>query len=277
MSETQARPARQVPPRRWVTIREVEHVTPLIVRLLVQGDDLAGFETNGPGPHVKLILPPPGEEKPTLPIRYEDGKPVFADPNTKQPFLRTYTPLRFNSEKLELEVELLLHGEGLASNWLRNAAVGQQIVVAGPRGGWAVPEDGDWYVVAADESGTPAAGQVYEALPKKPHAFVLEASGSGEERNLGAIDKATPDWLHRGEDISLAGKPIEDAIRSLRLPDGKGYLWIACEAGAMRRIRRYLIDERGLAPDQLVTRGYWKLGATDHPDGDYGQDVQGGH
>ena len=38
----------------------------------------------------------------------------------------------------------------------------------------------------------------------------------------------------------------------------------------MRRIRRYLMDDVGLPPEQMITRGYWKLGATDHPDGDYG-------
>lgn len=40
----------------------------------------------------------------------------------------------------------------------------------------------------------------------------------------------------------------------------------------MRRIRRYLLEEVGLLPEQMVTRGYWKLGAPDHPDGDYGQE-----
>jgi NADPH-dependent ferric siderophore reductase len=50
-------------------------------------------------------------------------------------------------------------------------------------------------------------------------------------------------------------------------------VYVACEAGAMRRIRRHLLTERGMNRDHVVTRGYWKQGATDHPDGDYGQDV----
>ena len=40
-----------------------------------------------------------------------------------------------------------------------------------------------------------------------------------------------------------------------------------------RGLRRHLLEKRGLASEQIVTRGYWKLGATDHPDGDYGQDA----
>jgi NADPH-dependent ferric siderophore reductase len=41
----------------------------------------------------------------------------------------------------------------------------------------------------------------------------------------------------------------------------------------VRRIRRHLLAERGMSRDHIVTRGYWKLGETDHPDGDYAQDV----
>jgi NADPH-dependent ferric siderophore reductase len=41
----------------------------------------------------------------------------------------------------------------------------------------------------------------------------------------------------------------------------------------MRRIRRHLLAERALNRDHVVTRGYWKLGEVDHPDGDYGQDA----
>jgi NADPH-dependent ferric siderophore reductase len=47
---------------------------------------------------------------------------------------------------------------------------------------------------------------------------------------------------------------------------------IGCEAAAMRRIRTHLLHERGLDPTTIVTRGYWKLGASDYTDHDYGTD-----
>jgi NADPH-dependent ferric siderophore reductase len=40
----------------------------------------------------------------------------------------------------------------------------------------------------------------------------------------------------------------------------------------MRRIRTHLLQERGLDPAAIVTRGYWKLGAIDYTDHDYGTD-----
>jgi NADPH-dependent ferric siderophore reductase len=62
-------------------------------------------------------------------------------------------------------------------------------------------------------------------------------------------------------------------VRNFELPAGAGRVYVACEAGAMRRIRRHLLTERNLSRDHVVTRGYWRLGETDHPDGDYGQDT----
>ena len=39
----------------------------------------------------------------------------------------------------------------------------------------------------------------------------------------------------------------------------------------MREIRNVLLNEAGIDRTQLVTRGYWKAGATDHPDHDTGE------
>jgi NADPH-dependent ferric siderophore reductase len=57
-----------------------------------------------------------------------------------------------------------------------------------------------------------------------------------------------------------------------QLPAGNGRIYIGCEAAAMRRIRTHLLQERGLDPATIVMRGYWKLGAVDYTDHDYGTD-----
>ncbi|MDA0351969.1 MAG: siderophore-interacting protein [Chloroflexi bacterium] len=271
--ETTAATPRQPPPRRWVTITALDAITPRVTRLLLSSEALAGFEEVDPGGHVKLILPPPGATRPAEPLSYEGRRPIFADGVTP-PFLRTYTPLRFDRDRLELEIELLIHGDGAASNWLRRAQVGEEIVVAGPRGGWAVPQDGDHYLIAADETAIPAATQVLRALPAgAARTAVFEVVDDDERRSFPGIDGATIDWRFRGDDPRLAGQALDEAIRELPGPIGRSYAWVATEAGAMRRIRHHLLADRVLAPEQIVTRGYWKLDRTDHPDGDYGQEA----
>ncbi|MCP2323978.1 NADPH-dependent ferric siderophore reductase [Hamadaea flava] len=74
-------------------------------------------------------------------------------------------------------------------------------------------------------------------------------------------DRATGNW----------GGGLLDAVRGSHL-DSQTHVWVACEGAAVRRIRRYLLDERGLPPAQVTTRGYWQAGQANHPDHDFGED-----
>lgn len=271
MMETEPTPGTppDLPRRLWATIERIEQVTERVRRVHLGGDDLRRFEPGLPGAHIKLFLPAPGESRPPLPAGYEGRRAVFAD-GVVPPVLRTYTPLRFDPRG-HLEVEMVVHGEGFASDWVQRARAGDSILVAGPRGGWEVPQDGAWYLVVADETAIPAATQVLAALPDRELVVALEVIGEGEERRMG-LGGREAQWLYRGDDARQAGMAIEQFVRQLELPGGRGYAWVACEAGAMRRIRRHLIGDRGIPPEHLVTRGYWKLGVADHPDGDYGLD-----
>ena len=262
---------RRLPPRYQVAIRRIEWLTPRVVNLTLHGPELSGFEPAAAGSHIKLILPSPGDTDTPQPLRHEGFRPVFACGVTP-PFLRTYTPLRYNSERMELEVEMVCHGDSPASNWLRGARVGHQIIVAGPRGGWEPPKDGDWYLVVADDTGIPAAVQVLNALPDRPHSAIFEVAGKAERRPLPGVNEDLPMWLFREQDSRPAGQLLEEAVRAIDFPAGRCYVWMALESGAMRRMRRYLLEEMGLLPEQMVTRGYWKLGTPDHADGDYGQE-----
>ncbi|MFZ2295193.1 MAG: SIP domain-containing protein, partial [Polaromonas sp.] len=63
------------------------------------------------------------------------------------------------------------------------------------------------------------------------------------------------------------------ALRLAGPPAAQARIYLACEAGAMRRIRQLLTDELGVDRSQIVGRGYWKLGNVNHPDHDYGEDA----
>lgn len=260
---------RRLPPRYRVAVRRIEWLTPRVANLTLHGPELSGFEPAAAGSHVKLILPSSGDTDTPQPLRHEGFRAVFAEGVTP-PFLRTYTPLRYNPERMELEVEMVCHGDSPASNWLRAAKAGHRIIVAGPRGGWNPPTDGDWYLVMADDTGIPAAVQVLAALPGRPRQALFEVSDEAERRALPGIPDDLPKWLFREPEVRPAGALLEEVVRSGDLPAGRGYVWMALEAGAMRRIRRYLLEDVRLPSEQMVTRGYWKLGDSDHPDGDYG-------
>jgi NADPH-dependent ferric siderophore reductase len=76
-------------------------------------------------------------------------------------------------------------------------------------------------------------------------------------------------WLHRAPTGAAPGALLQEMAKTLPLTHHAQW-FVACEATAMRAIKSTLLNDRGLNREQLISRGYWKLGATDHPDQDTG-------
>jgi NADPH-dependent ferric siderophore reductase len=244
---TEAATARPRKPRYPAVVKAVRHLTPRMVRVTFSSEALGEFGWNGPAAHIKL---------------------VFAEGT------RTYTPRRFDAGTHELDVDFVLHGEGPAATWASQAAVGQQLTIAGPGRSYAVEPTAPWYLLAGDDSAIPALCTIMESVPASiPVRALIEVVDEQEQHDLPGGANVTVEWLFRGPDAALAGRRLEAAVRAAQLPPGPGRIYVACESDAMRRIRRHLLSERNLDRTQLVTRGYWHLGVVDHPDRDYGEDV----
>lgn len=260
--------AEAAPPRRRrvmrrVTVTRVARLSPRMVQVTFTGDDLAAFAWNGPAAHIKLIFPEEGQAEPSLPL--PDG------PRSTR--MRTYTPRRFDPSVPELEVVFVLHGDGPASEWAAQAQVGQALVLGGPGPNYQIDPEAAWFLLAGDDAALPAIETILDALPAEARARVLvEVADAGEERPLATAAQLELTWLHRGPDPAQADVALEAALRDLEMPAGNGRIYVGCEAVAMRRIRRHLLEERGLDPATLVTRGYWRLGAVNYTDHDYGTD-----
>jgi len=249
-------------PRYSCKVQSVRQLAPRMVRIVFAGEDLSNYAWNGPAAHIKLILGAPRAEG-------------------ERPLSRTYTPRYFDASRGELAVDFVLHGEGPASTWAAQAQVGQPMIIAGPGRCYSLDAQAQWLLIAGDESAIPAIATILEVVPETLRTQVLiEVNDATDEF---AITRALPNvsirWLHRAHPIvghgstAIAGVELRTAVTAFQPPAGPGCVYVACEAEAMRRIRRYLLVERGLARDWVTTRGYWKQGATDHPDRDYGEDV----
>jgi len=248
-------------PRYAATVQGVQQLTPRLRRIVFAGSALAGFNWNGPAAHIKLIL---GADSPGM----------------RAPS-RTYTPRAFNPARNELTVDFVLHGEGPASSWAAQAQVGQPMLIAGPGRSFALDSRAEWLLIAGDESAIPAIATILEVVPEGLRTQVLlEVNDAADEFALATIGPhVSLQWLHRAQPLSghdgaaRAGVELAAAVAAFRQPPGPGQVYVACEADAMRGIRRHLLVERALEREWVTTRGYWKQGATDHPDRDYGEDV----
>ena len=274
MTQEQApRPQRPRPHFRTVEVKRAERLTPHIVRVVFGGDELEGFATRGPAEHIKVFLPRFDEDRPILPEWGPDG-PVFAE-GQERPLSRTYTPRIWNAERRELTVDFLMHGDGPGSLWADATRPGRIAVVTGPGGAYRLDANAAWYLIGGDESAIPAIGTILEALPASARTSVfIETEDALEEQELSSPASFGVAWLHRDStEGAEPGRLLESALKRADLWRGEGRVWVGCEAGVMRDIRRHLLFEGGLAREAIDTHGYWKQGVVNHPDHDIGQEI----
>ncbi|MBT9476860.1 siderophore-interacting protein [Polaromonas sp.] len=256
-------PRKRRPPRR-VEVSRVQVLSPAMRRITFTGAELEGFAVNDPASYMKLIFPEPGQTEPTRPL--PDGPRA----NT----MRTYTPLAVRPEAQEVDVDFVLHGEGPASTWAAQAQIGQVLFLMGPGPGYTLPLQATAHLLVGDDSALPAFETILARLPATARVRVLvEVTSAAEQRALSSPGQLDVQWVVRGLDNSRAGQALEAALRQAGPPDARTHVYLACEAGAMRRLRELLTGELGVARGQIVGRGYWKLSTVNHPDHDYGDDA----
>lgn len=237
---------------RRLAVQTVQRPTPRLVRVTLGGPQLDGFTSLAPDDHVRVFFPTPGTTEPVLPEIGEHG--VVWPTSGPRPLARNYTPSRFDPVASALQLDIVLHGAGVAPAWATDATAGQHLGIGGPRESHIVNAGFDAYLFAADETGLPALARWLRELPANVSvsAFV-EVLDHHDEQELETSTKLTVQWLHRAR-----GERLQDAIRGAPLPTGRLYIWVAAEASAVQAIRRHLLDERGFHPETVQARGYWK-------------------
>ncbi len=246
---------RREPPRfRAVEVRRVEHLTPRMTRVTVAGPELAGLTVELPAASVRLLLPSPGT--PELVVPTWNGNEFLLD-DGRRPLIRTFTPRRVDVLTHELDLDIVIHEGGAASEWANQAAPGDPAAVSGPGRGYAIDPDARSYLLAGDESAIPAIGQLLEALPALPVEAHVEISHPDARLALPPHANATVHWHERS-----SGSPGDELVAAVRRADldTDARVWAAGEAAAMQRLRKHLFTERDLARRAAAVRGYWKQG-----------------
>ncbi|MFH8987961.1 siderophore-interacting protein [Streptomyces sp. NPDC017940] len=237
-----------------------------LLRLTLGGPGTEGFQAHAPDEHVKLIFPEPDGE---LRLPERDGA-MLRWPRPA-PTSREYTVRRYDPATGELDIDIVPHDGGLASDWAHAVEPGAVVHVAGPPGGLIVPHTYDRYLLAGDITALPAIARRLEELPRtaKGWAFV-EVADAGEEIELSAPEGFEVHWLHRGGLPAGTGGALERAVTAVSVPPGERvYVWVAGEAGQIKPLRRWVRDELGLGKADHDITGYWKRGVADFDEDDH--------
>ena len=235
-----------------------------MVRVTFGGADLAGLLGEHPAASVRVLLPSPGA--PGLVLPSWNGN-EFLLPNGRRPVIRTFTPLRITAGPDELDLEIVIHGGGVASAWADAAAPGMVAAVSGPGRGYVIDPDAPAFLLAGDETAIPAIGQLLESLPAATTVLVHVEIAAPEGRlDLPDRPQVAVEW-HGLTPDATPGDALVEAVRNADLAPGTR-VWVAGEAAAVQRMRRHLFDERGLSRAYATVRGYGKHGRAGAGDDD---------
>lgn len=206
-----------------------------------------------PADAIKLYLPEPGQAA-VLP------KFMTLPGWRKQYKVRAYTIRHFNPETLELDIDILLHGDSPGSVWARTVQPGDHIGFIGPRHDYRDVPDVQWQLLAGDESALPAIAAILEHLPESARAYAfIEVQEKSDELPIEIKADVNLTWLCRGSTPAKDSRLLEQTLYSFPMPTvGRGYCWVAGNSTVVKNVRRHLFNEWHLTKEAMFTMGYWR-------------------
>lgn len=251
-----------------------EQLAPHMIRVVLGG---SGFDTFVPSEftdsYVKVVIVRTDVDDATVDAL---PQPLTLDsftalPEEQRPVVRTYTVRHADSDRREIAIDFVVHGEhGVAGPWAASVQPGQRAYLMGPSGAYAPDPAADWH--AADEAGLPALSAALEALP--PNAIgraFIEVAGPEDELPLTAPNGVEIRWIYRGgradlvpEDQAGDHAPLIAAVKESQWLPGQVQVFIHGEAQAvMHNLRGYVRKERGVEAKWASISGYWRRGRTE--------------
>jgi NADPH-dependent ferric siderophore reductase len=229
--------------RAWpLTVTGVEQITPRLVRVLFEGDDLDELVWRR-GQDVVLEIP------------LDDGS-----------LARRHYTIRDHKGRA-LAIDFVQHGDSPAGRWVRAAKPGVRIDAVGPRGRTVVNGSADWHLFLGDETSVPAISAMLEGLPRGTRTFAFIEIGREDDKLAIATDAdATLEWLSRGGLPAGPNPVLLERLERFSLPGGRGHAYITGETSTVRALRHHLLA-RGMGKDQIAAEGYWRpgrIGGHDH-------------
>lgn len=244
---------------RLLTVIAITDITPLMRRVRLSGD-MTGFASLGHADHIKAFFFAGGTPAELPPVGPNGAQ--FPPGTIRE--MRDYTPRYWNIGEGWIDLDFVLHGDGPASGWAASVALGDTLVIGGPRGSQVVPLAFDWYLLAGDETALPAIGRRIEEVPAGTRMVaVIEVENAAEEQAFVTQADLTLIYVHRNGAAPGTTTLVPDAIAAAKLPPGDAYAYIAGEVNMARTVKAHLVEQRGFNPEWVKAAGYWHLGVAD--------------
>lgn len=225
--------------RRTLTIAKTERLSPGMLRLHLTGEDLADFTSLAPDDHIKIFIPNPNGE----------------------PFMRDYTPRRFDTTARSLVIDFAVHDAGPATLWALSAKVGDTLAIGGPRGSAVIRGAMAHWLLIGDEAALPAIGRRIEETPAGVSVTsVVAVAHAEDEQAFHSAASHIERWIHRPLSEGDMPEALINALETIEIKPGT-FVWIAAEARVAKALRMYMTEKRGIQAGWFKASGYWQKGA----------------
>ncbi|MDT4940489.1 MAG: hypothetical protein QOJ34_578 [Pseudonocardiales bacterium] len=221
-------------PAHRATVVGAEQLTPRMRRVTVRADSMRGIDIR-PAQDVELLL------------REPSGRRVK----------RRYTIRQARPGSGELDLDVLLHGDGPGATWGAQARPGDEVEFQGPRGKLEL-RAASWHLLVGDESALPAIAAICETLAgREPAVAVIEVQDDADRLPVPADVR----WVPRGPGAAGSADLLAAALDGLKAPPG-ARAYLMGETRAMVALRT-VVEEHGIEHDAIFVKGYWNLGRPD--------------
>ncbi|WP_114854847.1 siderophore-interacting protein [Brachybacterium sp. YJGR34] len=232
-------------------------ISPRLLRLTLGGEQYAQLHRNEQADaYVKLLIPDPASG---LQPPY-DLDALRAENPELLPVRRTYTVRSWDDAKQQLDIDVVLHGDGegdgVAARWADQALPGDRIALMGAGGGYTPLADSAAHLLIGDHAALPAIAASLEAMDAAATGRVLIQLEHEEDRlALTRPEGVQLDW------VIGSREDLRAAVAALDLSDVGG-LQVFCHAerGLTKQLRRLLVTEAGIPRENLSISAYWALG-----------------
>lgn len=221
-----------------VEVARVHRLSPSFLRLTLVGPDLDDFADNGFDQRFKLVLPDAHGSFDALPRDPGWYATWRALPDDRRNPIRTYTVRAVRPARREVDVDVVLHGDGgPASGFAGRAVVGDRLVLLGPDRRYGGEHGGLEFrppaghvgptLLVGDATAVPAVLSVLGALPADTVGeVVLEVPDAGDIA-VGAGVEVPPGvgvtWLvRRGHAPSGLPAAVDEALGRMAAPSTGG-------------------------------------------------------
>lgn len=236
-----------------VQVKAISDITPELRRITFHSPAIQDYPDECPAAHIKIFLPQPGQQQPTLPTISDKG-PLWPE-NAIKPIVRSYTVRYVRPHLGEIDIEFVLHGDhGPASRFAQQAQIGQTIGISYPGGPCLLTESRHNFLVG-DNTALPAIASLLEAMPShnEGHVFIL-INNEAAKIELIKPQNIQIHW-YIGDSDSQTLKLIAE-FKQITLPQKECYFWLAGENDLVIQLRNYLNYNR----EQIYAVPYWRKG-----------------